>query len=50
MAALVALATGGLGAVIGFLAMYLPQALFPLAVACTFRYSRHEGCSVVVVV
>ncbi|KAG7385723.1 hypothetical protein PHYPSEUDO_001177 [Phytophthora pseudosyringae] len=33
MAPLVLLATGGLGAVVAFLAMYLPQALFPLAVA-----------------
>ncbi|KAG6618348.1 E3 ubiquitin-protein ligase [Phytophthora cinnamomi] len=34
MAALVLLAAaGGLGAVLGLLAMYLPQALFPLAVA-----------------
>jgi hypothetical protein len=35
MAALVILTTAGLGAVVAFLAMYLPQALFPLAVACT---------------
>ncbi|KAL3666759.1 hypothetical protein V7S43_008380 [Phytophthora oleae] len=33
MAALVLLAMGGLGALVAFLAMYLPQALFPLAVA-----------------
>ncbi|KAE9046989.1 hypothetical protein PR003_g1346 [Phytophthora rubi] len=33
MAMLVLLATGGLGAVVGFLAMYLPQAIFPPAVA-----------------
>ncbi|KAL4151608.1 hypothetical protein PRNP1_008550 [Phytophthora ramorum] len=33
MAAVELLATGGLGAVIAFLAMYLPEWLFPLAVA-----------------
>ncbi|POM74767.1 Hypothetical protein PHPALM_8222 [Phytophthora palmivora] len=33
MAMLVLMATGGLGAVVAFLAMYFPQSLFPLAVA-----------------
>ncbi|OWZ23074.1 E3 ubiquitin-protein ligase [Phytophthora megakarya] len=33
MAMLVLMTTGGVGAVVAFLAMYFPQALFPLAVA-----------------